>query len=71
MNKVLITADNIHASREILLSMNNVVTDPESIVLLHRRADAPTSSGVSGWPGRPGLRGVRPGCSHLCSPSPV
>jgi nucleotide-binding universal stress UspA family protein len=35
MNKVLITADNIKASREVLLSMNNVVTAPESIVLLH------------------------------------
>jgi nucleotide-binding universal stress UspA family protein len=35
MNTVLITADNIKASREVLSSMNNVVTTPKNIVLLH------------------------------------
>ncbi|UCE72621.1 MAG: universal stress protein [Nitrospiraceae bacterium] len=35
MNTVLITADNIKASREVLSSMSNVVTTPKNIVLLH------------------------------------
>jgi nucleotide-binding universal stress UspA family protein len=35
MNKVLISADNIRGSEGILSSMNDVVTSPETIVLLH------------------------------------
>jgi nucleotide-binding universal stress UspA family protein len=35
MNKVLISADNVRGSEEILSSMNNVVTPPDSIILLH------------------------------------
>ena len=35
MEKVLITADNIQSAKEILLSMNNVVTSPKQVILLH------------------------------------
>lgn len=35
MNKVLISADSVRGSEEILSSMNNVVTSPDSIILLH------------------------------------
>jgi nucleotide-binding universal stress UspA family protein len=35
MNTILISADNIRGSKGILSSMKNVVTTPESIILLH------------------------------------
>jgi len=35
MEKVLINADNVQSSREILSSMNDVLTDPKEIILLH------------------------------------
>jgi nucleotide-binding universal stress UspA family protein len=35
MKKVLISADNVRGADEILSSMNNVITSPESIILLH------------------------------------
>jgi len=35
MKKVLISADNIRGAEEILSSMDNIVTSPESIILLH------------------------------------
>jgi nucleotide-binding universal stress UspA family protein len=35
MDKVLITADNIQSAKEILSSMNNVVTSPKEVILLH------------------------------------
>jgi nucleotide-binding universal stress UspA family protein len=35
MKKVLISADNVRGAEEIISSMNNVVTSPDSIILLH------------------------------------
>jgi len=35
MDKVLITADNIQSAKEILSSMNNIVTSPKQVILLH------------------------------------
>jgi len=35
MKKVLISADNVRSAEEIIASMNNVVTSPDSIILLH------------------------------------